>query len=91
MMTVCWTLMYLSESDWTPAKDIANVMMWELSWWLHNHAGISWAHFSEAMTSLALILESEGANFHAATLRLTLSCLTDMDNITNEFLKVKNK
>jgi hypothetical protein len=80
--------MYLSESEWTPAQDVASVMIWELSWWLHNHAGISWTHFAEAMTSLALILENEGANWHAAALRLTLTRLTEMDNITNVFLKV---
>jgi len=90
MLTVCWTLMYLSESDWTPAQDIASVMLWELSWWMHNHAGISWGHFAAAMTSLALILEKEGAHWHAVTIRITLSRLADMDTIVNVFKKVKN-
>lgn len=81
MLTVCWSLMYLSESDWTPAKDVANVMLWELSWWLHHHDDISWTQFAEAMDSLACMLDNEGVHWHAATLRLTLQRLSDMNDI----------
>ena len=81
MLTVCWSLMYLSESHWTPAKDVANVMLWELSWWLHHHDSISWTQFATAMDSLASMLDNQGVFWHAATLRLTLERLSDMNDV----------
>jgi len=77
MLTVCWSLMYLSESEWVPAKEVASVMLCELSWWLHHHDDISWTQFEKAMDSLAQMLDNEGVYWHAATLRLTLKRLSD--------------
>jgi hypothetical protein len=73
--------MYLSESDWKPAKDVASVMLWELSWWLHHHDHISWKQFEDAMDSLGQMLDNEGVHWHAATLRLTLKRLSDMSDL----------